>query len=78
MNNRSHVRRLKCIRAEAWPCPGWLGRRSGPCSCAAAGSRCSSGGRRCRVERLILVRLGRLHVAAAGAATPAVGTAFRA
>jgi hypothetical protein len=75
MNNRSHVRRLKCIRAEAWPCPGWLGRRSGPGSAAA--SRCSGGGRRC-VERLILVRLGRLHVAAAGAATPAVGTAFRA
>jgi hypothetical protein len=76
MHNRPHVQRLKCIRAEAGPRSG-LGRRSGPCS--AATGRCSGGGRRCRVERLILVRLGRLHVAAAcGAATPAVGTALRA
>jgi hypothetical protein len=78
MHNRSHIpRRLnECISAEAGPCPG-LGRRSGPCSCAAA-SRCSGSGRWCRVERLILVRLGRLHVAAAGGtATPAVGTALR-
>jgi hypothetical protein len=73
MHNRSHIRWLKRISAEAGPRSG-LGRRSGPCS--AASGRCTRGGRWRRVERLILVRLGRLHVAAAGAATSAVGTAF--